>query len=101
MLVLDDYHEITAEPAHDALLFLLDYLPPQVHLAIAARTSRSWSLARLRTPREMIELRAQDLRFTPDEAAAFLNNVMGLELPGESIAVLDARTEGWIAVTAD
>jgi LuxR family maltose regulon positive regulatory protein len=49
----------------------------------------------------MIELRAQDLRFTPDEAAAFLNNVMGLELPGESIAVLDARTEGWIAVTAD
>jgi LuxR family maltose regulon positive regulatory protein len=97
VLVLDDCHEITAATVHDGLLFLLDHLPPHVHLVIATRTDPPWPLARLRTRQEMIELRAQDLRFTPDEAAVFLNNVTGLTLSAGSIAALDVRTEGWIA----
>jgi LuxR family maltose regulon positive regulatory protein len=96
-IVLDDFHEITAEPVHDAFVFLLGHLPPHVHLVIATRTDPPWPLARLRTRQEAIELRAQDLRFTSAEATAFLNSTMALELSTESIALLDARTEGWIA----
>jgi len=96
-LVLDDYHLIIAQPIHDALTFLLDHLPPQMRLAIASRTDPPLPLARLRGRGQLTELRAADLRFTPDEAAAFLNDVMGLGLSAEEIAVLDARTEGWIA----
>jgi LuxR family maltose regulon positive regulatory protein len=96
VLVLDDYHLITARPIHEAVTFLLDHLPPQMHLIIATRADPPLPLARLRARGEMIELRANDLRFTPDEAASFLNDVMGLELSAEDIAALDARTEGWI-----
>ena len=97
VLVLDDYHLVTAQPVHDALTFLLDHLPPQMHLVIAGRADPPLSLARLRGRGQLAELRAADLRFTPDEAAAFLNDVMGLGLSTEDIAVLDGRTEGWIA----
>lgn len=97
VLVLDDYHEITAAPVHDALLYLLTHLPPHVHLVIATRADPPWPLARMRTRHEMIELRAQDLRFTPDEAATFLRSATGLSLPAKSISELEARTEGWIA----
>ena len=96
-LVLDDYHLITAQPIHEALTFLLDHLPPQVHLAIATRADPPLPLARLRARGQLTELRATDLRFTPTEAAAFLNGVMGLGLSVDDIAALDARTEGWIA----
>ncbi|MCH8093838.1 MAG: tetratricopeptide repeat protein [Chloroflexi bacterium] len=96
ILVLDDYHLIEARPIHDALAFLLDRLPPQMHLVMASRTDPPLPLARLRGRGELTELRAAELRFTPDEAAAFLNQVMGLGLSADDIAALETRTEGWI-----
>ena len=97
ILVLDDYHVIEERPVHEALAFLLDHLPPQLHLAIATRSDPPLSLARLRSRGELTELRAADLRFTPEEAADFLNQVMNLGLPADDIAALATRTEGWIA----
>ena len=96
-LILDDYHVIDAQPVHSAIAFLLDHLPPQMHLAIASRSDPPLPLARLRVRSELTELRAADLRFTPDEAAAFLNEVMGQDLTAGDVAVLETRTEGWIA----
>ncbi|WP_461171447.1 LuxR C-terminal-related transcriptional regulator [Arthrobacter sp. Z1-9] len=97
ILVLDDYHVIEERPVHDALVFLLDHLPPQLHLVIATRSDPPLSLARLRSRGELTEFRAADLRFTPDEAADFLNRVMNLGLSTDDIAALETRTEGWIA----
>jgi LuxR family transcriptional regulator, maltose regulon positive regulatory protein len=97
ILVLDDYHVIEAKPVDDALAFLLEHLPPQVHLVIATREDPNLPLARLRARGQLTELRANDLRFTPCEAAGFLNQVMGLNLSAEDIALLSTRTEGWIA----
>ena len=97
VLVLDDFHLIDAAPIRDALTFLLDHLPSTLHLAIAGRSDPPLPLARLRARGELTELRAADLRFTPDEAAAFLNQVMDLGLSAEDITALEARTEGWIA----
>jgi LuxR family maltose regulon positive regulatory protein len=97
VLVLDDCHEVTAEPVHDALVFLLDHLPPQMHVVMATRVDPPWPLGRLRARQEMTELRAGDLRFTPEETARFLNDVMRLGLSVEDMAALDRRTEGWIA----
>src|SRR5438105_7005612 len=96
VLVLDDYHLITAPPIHQGIAFLLDHLPPQLHLVIAGRVDPPLPLSRLRGRAEMAELRAADLRFTADESAAFLNEVMGLHLPAQDVAALEARTEGWI-----
>jgi LuxR family maltose regulon positive regulatory protein len=95
-LVLDDYHLIEAQPIHSALAFLLDHLPPQMHLIIAGRADPPLPLARLRGRGQLTELREDDLRFTPDEATAFLNQVMGLSLSAQNAAALEARTEGWI-----
>ena len=97
VLVLDDYHVIDARSVDDALLFLLKHLPPQVRLVITTREDPPLPLARLRARGHLAELRAADLRFTPAEAAAFLNEVMGLGLSAPDIAALEARTEGWIA----
>jgi LuxR family maltose regulon positive regulatory protein len=97
VLVLDDYHAVEQQPIHDALTFLLDHLPPQMHLVIASRVDPPLHLARLRTRSQLSELRTADLRFTPDEAAAFLNQAMGLNLSPGDVAALEARTEGWIA----
>ncbi|MFC1923452.1 LuxR C-terminal-related transcriptional regulator [Chloroflexota bacterium] len=97
ILVLDDYHLIDAQPIHDALSFLLENIPPQLHLVIATREDPHLPLARLRVRSQMTELRATDLRFTSSEAAEFLNQVMGLDLSTEDIAALETRTEGWIA----
>ena len=98
VLVLDDYHVIDAKPVDDsALTFLLEHLPPQMHLVIATREDPHLPLARLRARGQLTELRAADLRFTPSEAAEFLNQVMGLNLSAEDIAALETRTEGWIA----
>ena len=96
-LVLDDYHLITAQPIHDGLAFLLDHLPPQLHLVIATRADPPLPLARLRARGQLTELRQSDLRFTTDEAAAFLNRVMGLNLSPDHVTALESRTEGWIA----
>jgi LuxR family maltose regulon positive regulatory protein len=97
VLVLDDYHVIDARDIHDGMVFLLDHLPPRLHLVIASRADPPLPLARLRARGELVEIRAADLRFTPDEAAVYLNQEMGLDLPAHDIAVLDERTEGWIA----
>ena len=97
LLVLDDYHLINAQPVHDALTFLIEHLPPQMHLVIATREDPHLPLARLRVRSQLTELRATDLRFTSSEAAEFLNQVMDLDLSAEDIAALETRTEGWIA----
>ncbi|MBI5297078.1 MAG: LuxR family transcriptional regulator [Chloroflexi bacterium] len=97
ILVLDDYHIIDSKPVDNALTFLIEHLPPQMHLVIATREDPPLPLARLRVRGQLTELRAADLRFTPAEAAEFLNQLMGLNLSAENIAALEARTEGWIA----
>jgi LuxR family maltose regulon positive regulatory protein len=97
VLVLDDYHVIDSEPIHQALTFLLDHLPPTLHLLVATRADPPFPLARLRARGALAELRADDLRFTPAEVAGFLAEVMGLSLPPKAIEALAARTEGWIA----
>ena len=97
VLVLDDYHVIEARDVQDGMAFLLEHLPPQIHLVIASRASPALPLARLRGRGELVEIRAADLRFTPIEAAAYLNEVMGLVLTAPDIAALEERTEGWIA----
>jgi LuxR family maltose regulon positive regulatory protein len=97
VLVLDDYHVLDAKPVDDALAFLVEHLPPQMHLVVATREDPALPLARLRARGQLTELRAADLRFTPSEAADFLNQVMGLNLTADDIAALETRTEGWIA----
>jgi ATP/maltotriose-dependent transcriptional regulator MalT len=96
-LVLDDYHVITTPAIHETLALLLDYLPPALHLVMLTRADPLLPLARMRANGSVTELRAADLRFTPDEAAAFLNEVMGLALSGDDLGALETRTEGWIA----
>ena len=97
VLVLDDYHVIEAQTIDNALIFLLEHLPTQMHLVIATREDPGLPLARLRARDQLTELRAADLRFTYSEATGFLNLVMGLQLTEEDIAALETRTEGWIA----
>jgi LuxR family transcriptional regulator, maltose regulon positive regulatory protein len=97
LLVLDDYHLTDARPIDDALTFLLEHLTPRMHLVITTREDPNLPLARLRARRQLTELRAADLRFTPAEASVFLHQVMGLHLSAEDIDALETRTEGWIA----
>ena len=97
LVVLDDYHRITAPSIHRAMQFWLDHAPPRVHLILLTREDPPFNLARLRARNQLTELRAHDLRFTPDEAATFLNDSMQLGLTGADLSVLAARTEGWIA----
>jgi LuxR family maltose regulon positive regulatory protein len=96
-LVLDDYHVIDAHDVQDGMAFLLEHLPPQVHLVITTRADPALPLARLRARGELVEIRAADLRFTPEESAAYLNEVMGLDLGASDVEALEVRTEGWIA----
>jgi LuxR family maltose regulon positive regulatory protein len=96
VLVLDDYHVLDSKPVDEALTFLLDHLPPQMHLVITTREDLHLSLARLRARDQLTELRAADLRFTHAEVAEFLNQAMSLQLSAEDITALEARTEGWI-----
>src|SRR3954467_6871877 len=97
VLVLDDFHVIEAPDVQGGMTFLLEHLPPRIHLVIAARADPSLPLARLRGRGELVEVRAADLRFTPDEAAVYLNGVMGLALTPRDVEALEGRTEGWIA----
>jgi LuxR family transcriptional regulator, maltose regulon positive regulatory protein len=97
ILVLDDYHMIESAAVDQALAFLVEHLPPHMHLVIATREDPPLPLARLRVRGQLTEVRAADLRFTPAESAEFLNRVMGLNLSGEDITALETRTEGWVA----
>lgn len=95
VLVLDDYHVIESPAVHQIVQFVLDRLPPRLHLVIATRVDPPLPLSRLRARGQLTEIRAQDLRFTPQEAADFLNRAMGLSLPASSVEALEERTEGW------
>lgn len=97
LLVLDDYHLIASPAVHRALTFLVENLPPSLHLALITREDPPLPLPRLRARGLLTELRERDLRFTPAEAAAFLNQSMGLGLDADAVGALEARTEGWIA----
>ena len=97
VLVLDDYHVIDARDVQDGMAFLLDHVPAGLHVVIAGRADPALPLARWRARGELVEIRAAELRFTPDEAAAYLNETMGLQLTAPDVAALEGRTEGWIA----
>src|SRR5829696_4961890 len=97
VLVLDDYHLIESRTIHEALAFLIEHLPPQVHLVISTRADPPLPLSRLRARGEMAELRASDLRFTTEETMAFLQKTVGSRLSAEEVAELQERTEGWVA----
>jgi LuxR family maltose regulon positive regulatory protein len=97
VLVLDDYHEIENPAIHQSLAFLLDQLPPMLHLVLLSRANPPLAVGHLRARGQLLELRASDLRFTAAETASFLNRSMGLNLSGEQIEILEAKTEGWIA----
>ena len=97
VLVLDDYHVITAEPVNEALTLWLENLPANMHLVINTRTDPLLPLSRLRARGQMTEIRIDDLRFTLQESARFLKKTMGVSLSDEDIAALEERTEGWVA----
>ena len=97
LLVLDDYHLVQAPDVHAAVAFLLDHLPPTLHLVIASREDPPLPLPRLRARHQLTELRAADLGFSVEEAAAFLGGGMGLRLAEAQVAALVERTEGWAA----
>ena len=97
VLIFDDYHVINTPAIHSGIAFLLEHLPANMHVVIGSRSDPPLSLARLRARRQLLELRASALRFTTEETASFLNDVMRLELTPELIAQLKERTEGWIA----
>jgi LuxR family maltose regulon positive regulatory protein len=97
LLVLEDYHLLTARAVHDAVAFFLEHLPPHVHLVITTRVDPPLPLGRLRARGLLAELRAADLRFSVEETTVFLTEVMNLPLGTESTQALQTRTEGWIA----
>jgi LuxR family maltose regulon positive regulatory protein len=96
-LVLDDFHWIHTASIHQSLNYLLQHQPPQLHLLLLTRADPSLSLARLRVEGRLIELRAADLRLTPEEMAAFFNQVMALNIREEDLRLLAEQTEGWAA----
>ena len=100
ILVLDDLHLVTEAQVYDGILFLLEQLSRSqggLYLVVASRIDPPWPLARLRVRAELNEVRTKDLRFSPEEAATFLNEIMALRLASEEIALLEKRTEGWVA----
>src|SRR5215204_1856388 len=96
-IVLDDCHVIHSGPIHKATSFLLEHLPENVHLVISGRADPPLPLSKLRARNQMTEIRAAELRFTTEEATAFLKGVMGLVLSAADVAVFEEVTEGWIA----
>ena len=97
IFILDDYHLLDTPSIDQALTFMIEHMPPQMHLVIATREDPQLPLPRLRVRGQLTELRGDDLRFTPAEVAEFLNQMMGLSLSADEVAALEARTEGWIA----
>ncbi len=97
VFVLDDYHLIEDSAIHQALTFLLDHLPPNAHFIVASRTEPPLPLARYRARQELLELRMDDLQFSLDETADFLNHIMRLDYTQHEIATLQTQVEGWVA----
>ena len=96
-LVLDDYHLADGPEVAAGMAFLIEHLPPRVHVVLSSRVDPDLPLARLRARGELVEIRAADLRFTHEEVSAYLGHATGLNLTGRDIAVLEERTEGWVA----
>jgi LuxR family maltose regulon positive regulatory protein len=96
VLILDDYHVIETPQIDQAITFFIEHLPTHVHIVIASRIDPTLPLSRLRARNQMIELRANNLRFTSGEAAEFLNQTMGLDLSSQDVKALTERTEGWV-----
>ena len=96
-LVLDDYHLVENASIHSQVAFLLDNLPPALHLVITSRADLPFSIARWRVQGQVTQIRAADLRFSLAETAFFLNDLMHLNLTSTDISALEARTEGWAA----
>jgi LuxR family maltose regulon positive regulatory protein len=97
VLVLDDFHVLHSEAVLKMFAYLLEHMPPQMHLVILTRTDPPLPLARLRVRNQILDIRADQLRFTPGEIAAFLNESMGLTLSAGDLTAMEKRTEGWIA----
>ncbi len=97
LLILDDYHVVDAEPVHASLVFLLEHAPPGLRMVLASRVDPPWPLARWRARGQLAELRAADLQFTVEEAAALLDEIAGSDLSEDAVQALAARTEGWAA----
>lgn len=95
VLILDDVHLIRHPSIHESLAFLIDHLPPNLHLVVSTRIDPPWPLPRYRAHSQLIEIRAHDLRFSEEETAVFFNQSMELNLSPEDVAALEARTEGW------
>ncbi|QHK20249.1 helix-turn-helix transcriptional regulator [Pseudarthrobacter psychrotolerans] len=96
-LVLDDYHAVDSRDIGTGMAYFVEHLPPRVHVVVSTRSDPELPLSRWRVRGELVEIRAADLRFTPDETAAYLNDVAGLDLAAGQVSTLDQRTEGWIA----
>jgi LuxR family maltose regulon positive regulatory protein len=96
-LILDDYHIIKSPNVHEALNFVLDHSPPHMHLIISSRADPFLPISRFRASGELMELRMENLRFSPEEATKYLNQVRQLDLTEEDVLALDSRTEGWIS----
>lgn len=97
VLVLDDYHVIETQEIHTAMDYLLDNLPAQMQVVISSRAEPPLAVSRFRARHQLAEFHANDLRFTSDDTGKFLTQSMGLALPPETIAALEARMEGWVA----
>ena len=97
VLVLDDYHTIRGQPVHEFLSELLRHWPQRLHLVLISRSNPPWPLANLRAKGQVAEIRTRDLRFTPEEAATFLDKALAIPLSRSAMAFLDQRLEGWIA----
>ncbi len=97
ILVLDDFHLVDSQKVQETLSYFLEHLPSQLHLVIATRQDPQLPFGRLRAQGQVTEIRGADLRFTNEEAAEFLNHLMGLDLSTEEISELEIKTEGWIA----
>ena len=97
LLVLDDYHQLTAQPIQAFMNFFIEHQPPQMSLVLITRSDPPLPLARLRAKGQLIELRQDDLRFGPAEVAEYLNQSMDLGLTHAQIDLLAVQTEGWIS----
>ena len=97
VFILDDFHVITSQSVLDMVEFLLEHMPPHIHLVLLSRVDPPFSLSRLRVRNQLVDIRAEQLRFTLNEIAVFLNEIMKLNLSADDLTALESRTEGWIA----
>ena len=97
ILILDDYHTITNDAVHEAILFMVEYAPPNLHLVLTARSDPPLPLARLRARGQLLEIRTSDLRFTGNEIQTYFTAGISHQLDADAVAILDEKTEGWAA----